>query len=322
VDIIRLQNTDLDVSRVCFGTMTMGKQTGEAMSRRLVDRCLDAGINFFDTANMYNLGAAEEILGRAFEGRRGRIILASKVRYKMGDAPDQSGLSRAAILRAIDESLRRLRTDYLDIYYLHWPDRDVPMEETLAAMDEVVRAGKVRYPACSNYAAWEVVKLRCIADKCGYKPIHIYQSMYNLVARNMEYELVPMCREFGISNVSYNPLAGGLLTGKHQREAPIPGTRFDNNKLYLDRYWHEDYFRAVEELQSIAKCAGRSLVSLALNWVLRHSATDVMILGASNIDQLEQNLAAIEEGPLSPDVLAACDRVWAKLRGVTPAYNR
>jgi len=235
---------------------------------------------------------------------------------------DQCGLTGAAIVRGIDVSLRRLGTDYLDLYYLHQPDYDVPIEETLAAMDEVVRQGKVRYPASSNYAAWQVVEMLSVADKRGYKPAFVSQPMYNLLARGIEQEYLPMARQFGVSSVVYNPLAGGLLTGKQKREAPLAGTRFDKNQMYLDRYWHPAYFDAVDELKEVAARAGRSMVSLSLNWLLHHTAADCVILGASRIEHLDDNLKALEEGPLAADTLAACDAVWQKLRGVTPKYNR
>jgi aryl-alcohol dehydrogenase-like predicted oxidoreductase len=180
----------------------------------------------------------------------------------------------------------------------------------------------VRYPAASNYAAWQMTQMLAIAGKQGYKPAVLTQPMYNMVARGVEQEYVPMCKEFGVSMVVYNPLAGGLLTGKQKREAPLAGTRFDNNQLYLSRYWYDAYFDAVHELAVIARNAGRSLVSLALNWLLHHTATDCVILGASRLEQLEENLKAIDEGALPPETVAACDGVWAKLRGVTPQYNR
>jgi aryl-alcohol dehydrogenase-like predicted oxidoreductase len=319
----RLHGTDLTVSRACFGVMTFGSQTDEPTAQRMIDTCIAHQINFFDTANVYNHGAAETMLGKILKGRRDKVVLASKVRGKMGDAPDESGLSRSAILKAIDQSLQRLQTDYLDIYYLHLPDYDIPIEETLAAMDEVVRAGKVRYPASSNYAAWQVVQMLSISERNRYVPPLISQPMYNLLARGIEQEYVPMCKQFGVSMVVYNPLAGGLLTGKQHRERPLPGTRFDNNKMYQDRYWHPQFFDAVDELSAAAAKEGRTLIDLALSWLLDHTATDCVILGASKQEHLEQNLAAVEKSrPLSPSLLAVCDSVWEKLRGVTPKYNR
>jgi len=317
-----LPHTDLRVSRLCFGTMTLGKPLDQDGANEIIQRCLDAGINFFDTANMYNAGVAETQLGAALRGRRDKVILASKVFFKTGDTPDQQGLSRKAILRAIDESLQRLQTDYLDLYYLHAPDHTVPIEESLEAMDSLVKAGKVRYPASSNYAGWEVVEMLWLCKARGWHVPWVSQPMYNLLARGIEQEYLAMCKQFGVSTVVYNPLAGGLLTGKHKQDVFTPGTRFDNNKLYQDRYWHTQYFNAVERLRQIARDAGRSLVSLALNWLLHHTISDVVILGASSRAQLNENLAASEEGPLPEEVVKACDQVWRDLRGPLPVYNR
>jgi aryl-alcohol dehydrogenase-like predicted oxidoreductase len=302
--------------------MTFGSQVDESEASRIVDRCLDLGVNFFDTANVYNGGASEVIVGKALKGRRDKLVLASKVRGKMGDAANQSGLSRAAIERGIEDSLRRLQTSYLDLYYLHQPDYGVPIDESLEAMERLVKQGQVRYPASSNYSGWQVCQMQWIAAKNGYKAATVTQPMYNLLARGIEQEYLPMCKELGVSTVVYNPLAGGMLTGKQKRDAPLPGTRFDGNQMYLGRYWHEQDFDAVGELLDIAKKAGRSPVSLALNWLLHHTATDCVILGASKLEQLEENLKAMEEEPLSADTVSACDQVWAKIRGVSPQYNR
>lgn len=318
-----LSHTDLTVSRLSFGTLTFGSQTSEADALRIVDRCLDAGINFFDTANIYNQGQAEAILGKALAARRQKVILATKVRGKMGEGADESGLSRPAVRKALEASLARLGTDYVDIYYLHQPDYDVGIEETLAAVDEAVRAGKIRYPAVSNYAAWQVCEILWLAEKNGYKPYHISQPMYNLLARGIEEEYLPFCRRFGVAVIPYNPLAGGLLTGKHSSpRGPMAGTRFDGDKLYLDRYWHDDYFAAVEELAGIAREAGKTLVELAFQWLLSQRAVDSIILGASRMEQLEENLRACEDGTLDDDTLARCDAVYKRLRGITPKYNR
>ena len=302
--------------------MTFGSQVDESQAIRVVDRCLDLGVNFFDTANVYNQGASEVIVGKALKGRRDKLVLASKVRGKMGDASDQNGLSRAAIERGIEDSLRRLQTSYLDLYYLHQPDYAVPIDESLEAMERLVKQGKVRYPASSNYSGWQVCQMQWIAAKNGYKPATVTQPMYNLLARGIEQEYLPMCKEFGVSTVVYNPLAGGMLTGKQKRDAPLPGTRFDGNQMYLGRYWNEQDFDAVAALLDIARTAGRSSVSLALNWLLHHTATDCVILGASKLEQLEENLKAMEDGPLSADTVSACDQVWSKIRGVSPQYNR
>ena len=323
MDYRTLPNTGLKVSRASFGTMTFGSQTDEATAGRMIDLCFDAGINFIDTANVYNKGLSETMVGKLLKGRRDKVVLATKVRGKMGDGPDESGLSRAAIHKAIDSSLQRLQTDYVDLYYLHQPDYDVPIEETLAAMDDLVKAGKVRCPAVSNYAAWQVAEIHCISQENGFRLPFISQPMYNLVARAIEDEYLPFCERYGIAVVPYNPLAGGLLTGKQAREAkPVQGSRFDGNKMYLDRYWHEDDFAAVEELKTIARDAQKTMVELALQWILSREQVDSIILGASRLEQLQENLKACEAPRLSSDVLERCDAVWSHLRGVTPKYNR
>jgi aryl-alcohol dehydrogenase-like predicted oxidoreductase len=323
VEYRTLPKTELRVSRLSFGTMTFGAQTDPVGAQRMVDCCLDAGINFFDTANIYNRGAAETILGKVLKGRRDKVVLASKVRGKMGNAPDDEGLSRAAISKAIDASLKRLGTDYLDLYYLHQPDYAVPIEETLDAMQGLVRAGQVRFPAVSNYAAWQVCETLWICEKRGYQPYFISQPMYNLLARGIEEEYLPFCQRFGVAVVPYNPLAGGLLTGKHSRgSGPVPGTRFDGNRMYQARYWHDDDFAAVEELRAIARGAGKTLVELALQWLLAQPLVDSIILGASRVEQLEENLKAAEGTRLEESILSRCDTVWKRLRGITPKYNR
>jgi aryl-alcohol dehydrogenase-like predicted oxidoreductase len=289
---VTLKHTDLKVSRLCFGTMTFGKPVDQQTATAMVTRSIDAGINFFDTANIYQTGVSEEMTGNALAGRRDKVILASKVRGKMSDAPGDSGLSKRAMRKGIEDSLRRLKTDYLDLYYLHQPDYDSPIEETLETMDALLREGKVRYPATSNYSGWQVV------------------------------EYLPMAKRYGVSIIAYNPLAGGMLTGKHRPQVVPPGTRFDKNKMYQDRYWHEENFRAVERLKEVAEKAGRSLISLSFGWLLHHTVTDCVLLGASRPEQLEQNLLACREGPLPPEALEVCDQVWHELRDPVPVYNR
>jgi aryl-alcohol dehydrogenase-like predicted oxidoreductase len=317
-----LKHTDLRVSRLCLGTMTFAGQTGPSAADAMVGLSIDGGINFFDTANMYEQGNSEIMLGNVMKGRREKLVIASKVHHKMGDAPDQAGLSRAAIFRGIDDTLRRLQTDYLDIYYLHQPDYGVPIEETLEAMDALVRQGKIRFVATSNYAGWQVCQMHCIASRRELQVPRIAQTMYNLVARGIEQEFIPMAKDLGVSIIAYNPLAGGLLTGKHTSQTVTPGTRFDNNKMYQERYWQPQLFAAVERLNTIASDAGRSLISLSLNWLLHHTATECIILGASRTEQLAHNLQLCSEGPLPPSVIEACDQVWKDLRGPTPVYNR
>jgi aryl-alcohol dehydrogenase-like predicted oxidoreductase len=318
-----LPQTDLKVSRVALGTMTFGAQTDEPTALRMVETCLDFGVNFFDTANVYNHGASETILGNALRGRRPQAVIATKVRGKMGEGKDDCGLSLAAIRKAIEASLKRLGTDYVDIYYLHQPDYGVPIEETVAAMDELVREGKVRYVAVSNYAAWQIAEIHCVCNSHGFAAPHISQPLYNLLARGIEEEFLPFCKSFKVGVIPYNPLAGGLLTGKQRTASgPMAGTRFDKNQMYLDRYWHADFFAAVEELETAARDAGITLVELSLRWLLAQPQVDSILLGASRIEQLEQNLAASVGPPLGPATLQSCDAVWKRLRGITPKYNR
>jgi aryl-alcohol dehydrogenase-like predicted oxidoreductase len=326
MDYRRLNRTDLKVSRICFGTMTFGRPVDQATGTRMIERCMEAGINVFDSANAYQAGEAEKMLGNALRGKRKDVVLSTKVEHRMGEGPDESGLSKAAILRQVEESLRRLQTDYLDIYYMHQPDYTVPIEESLEAMDILVRQGKVRYVGIANYAAWQICEMSWISEKNGYQAPAIFQQMYSLVARGIEQEYLQMAKRLGVSTIAYNSLAGGLLTGKHMADKYTPGGRFDaafwGLSLYQERYWHPQTFAAVNALKKVAAEAGRSLPSLALNWLLHHTAVDCMLLGASRMEQLEQNLASCEEGPLFPETVTACDKVWNDFRGPVPVYNR
>ncbi|HEY2412480.1 MAG TPA: aldo/keto reductase [Pirellulaceae bacterium] len=322
MDPRRLGKSNLSVAPLTLGTMTFASQLDEPAARSVVDLCLERGLTFFDTANVYNSGQSETMLGQILAGRRERVILASKVGVKFSDAPEDQGLSPTAIHKHIDGSLKRLQTDYLDVYYLHQPDYATPLEQSLAAMDELVRAGKVRFVAVSNYASWQVCQMLWLAETNGWQPIVAVQPMYNLLARRIEQELLPCCREFNLAAVPYNPLAGGLLSGKHLAAAPIAGTRFDRMPLYRDRYWHAENFAAVERLRQIAEKAGRSLVELALGWVIQQAGITSAILGVSRIEHLQTALAVLEKPPLTAEVLAACDEAYAPLRGIVPIYNR
>jgi aryl-alcohol dehydrogenase-like predicted oxidoreductase len=224
--------------------------------------------------------------------------------------------------KALEDTLRRLQTDYLDIYYLHQPDYTVPLEETLDCLERMIRQGKVRFVGSSNFASWQVCHMLWLAGNGGYQPARISQPMYNLLARGVEQEYVPMARQFGVSIIAYNPLAGGLLTGKHNPSQPAGGSRFVDNQVYRDRYWRHQYFEAVDRLKGIASQSHRTLISLSLNWLLHHTATTCVVLGASRMQQLKTNLEMIEEGPLAPDTVQKCDEVWMWLKGCTPQYNR
>jgi 1-deoxyxylulose-5-phosphate synthase len=322
MEVRHLQHTDLKVSRVCLGTMTFGKPVTQNDATRMVDICLEAGINCIDTANMYQLGVAEQLLGEALKGKRDKVVLSTKVRVKMGDGPDESGLSKRAIHRAIEDSLRRLQTDYVDVYYLHQSDYDVAIEETLQAIEDLVKQGKVRYPGTSNYASWQVTQMLDMARQRNYKPAFVAQPMYNLLARGIEQEFLPMAKTFGVSTFVYNPLAAGLLTGKHKETVIPQGGRFDKNRMYQDRYWNARTFHVVDELKAIANDAGRSLIDLAFAWLFHHTTSDVVILGASSVAQLTENLEACKGGPIPEGVLSKIDEVWQEFRGPVPYYNR
>ena len=321
---VRLGRTGLQVSRICLGTMTFGLQCEEPMAVAILDRAAAGGVTFLDAADVYPVGGSldtvgrtEEILGRWLAGRRHDFVLATKCAGVMGARPWDRGLSRKHILDAIDASLRRLRTDYVDLYQLHSPDRETPIDETLRALDDVVRAGKARYVGCSNYLAYQVARAIGRSEAQGLVRFDSVQPRYNLLFRQIERELLPLCREEGIGVIPYNPLAGGFLTGKHKREAgPTPGTRFTLGSAagrYQDRYWHEREFDTVEALRPLAAEAGMSLTRLAVAWVLAHPAVTAPIIGASRPEQLDDVLPAVEKD-LGADIKARLDTLTADYR--------
>lgn len=317
-----LKGTSLKVSAVSLGTMMFGAQTGEADALAIMDYAYSHGVNFWDTANAYNQGESERIVGKALKGRRDDIILATKVANKMGTGINSRGLSRRSILSAIDASLQRLGTDYVDIYYLHTPDYDTSIEETMETMDSLVKAGKIRYIGVSNYAAWQIADILALCDKRGYVAPVITQNVYNAITRGIESELVPFLKAHPMSLAVYNPIAGGMLTGKHKPGKPTENTRFANNAIYYSRYWSDENFAAVEQLSKIAADNGMTLLELAMKWCAGRSCVTSVISGVSKLSQIEQNLAAVEGPALSQDVLDACDTVWHSLAGTRFAYNR
>jgi len=291
---------------IALGTMTFGGQADEAEARRIVDAALDGGITHFDTANVYTKGRSEEILGRLLRGRD--VQIASKV--GSGEGPEKN-LRRDHVLRTCEESLRRLGRERIDLYYMHQPDHQTPVEETLSAFEALLKAGKIGRIGASNYAAWQLMRM--------LETVSIVQPMYNLLARDVERELLPMCRTFGLEVLVYNPLAGGLLTGKHAPGPPTARTRFDGNEMYQKRYWHEAMFRAVSDLGQVAKAAGLSPVQLALRWLKAQGVG--ILLGATRAEQLGESLAALE-GTIDEPTRKACDEAYARLQGPIPKYNR
>jgi aryl-alcohol dehydrogenase-like predicted oxidoreductase len=320
----RLSGTDLDIGRLVLGTMTFGSQLDERESERIVHRARDLGVTMFDTANTYGDGRSEEILGRIIGPFRDEIQVATKVGSTLPSADvDAPRLDRASVLRECEGSLRRLGLDHVDLYYLHVPDPRTPMEESLAACEELVRAGKVRHLAISNHAAWQVVDATRLAEAHGWPRIRASQPMYNLLARRLEDEYVACSEHLGLTDLVYNPLAGGLLTGKHRYDAePETGTRFARKANYLDRYWNKAQFAAVGCLQTIADDAGLTLIELAVRWLLSRPVVDGVIFGVSSIEHLETNLAAASGPVPDGEVLTRVDEVWSDLRGAAPSYNR
>ena len=299
----RLGRTGLQVSRLCLGTMTFGLQCDEATSVSILDRAAEGGIDFLDTSDAYPLGgdlstrgATEEILGRWLRGKRDRFILATKCFAPTGPAPFDAGNSRKHILSAVEASLRRLQTDYIDLYQLHGYDRATPIDETLGALDDLVHQGKVRYVGCSNFLTYQLVRAVGRTETLRLARLDCVQPRYNLLFRQIEREMLPYCGEEGIGVIPYNPIAGGLLSGKHVRENPPPeGSRFTLGNAaqnYQDRYWHDREFDTVEAIRKLAGEAGASMVTLAVAWVLANPVITAPIIGASRPDQLGASLDA------------------------------
>ena len=302
---VRLGNTGLLVSKLCLGTMTFGLQCDETTSAAIMDRAADGGITFFDTADVYPLGGGlstvgrtEEVVGEWLRGKREKFVVATKCVGRTGPAAWEQGSSRKHVLAAVEGSLRRLGTDYIDLYQLHAPDPSTPIDETLGALDDLVHAGKVRYVGCSNFLAYQVARALGRSEARGLVRFDSVQPRYNLLFRQIERELLPLCAEEGLGVIPYNPIAGGLLSGKHNAAGPpTEGTRFTLGNAagnYQNRYWHDQEFATVGELRKIAEREGVPLVTLAVAWVLTNPAVTAPIVGASRPEQLEASLAAAE----------------------------
>lgn len=317
-----LPGTSLKLSQLCLGTMMFGGQTSEADSLQIMDYAYSQGINFFDTANTYVQGESEFIVGKGLKGRRHDILLATKVRGQMGSGRNDVGLNRRNILAALEASLQRLDTDYLDLYYLHAPDYDTSLEETVETMSNLVKSGKIRYWGVSNFAAWQVADMLAICDKRSYIPPCVTQNVYNALTRGIEAEFLPFLKAHPLGLVIYNPIAGGLLSGKHVFGQPSANTRFANNQEYYKRYWSQENFIAVEKLQAIAEAQNLSLLQLAMKWCAAQPQVTSTITGVSRLEQLKQNIASVEGKPLSVDILTQCDEIWLSLAGTRFAYNR
>jgi len=321
---VRLGATGLPVSRLCLGTMTFGYQCDEVTSFAILDAAAEAGITFLDLADVYPVGAppelagrTEEIVGRWLQGRRDRFIVATKAFGPMGPSPWDQGTSRKHLLDAVDASLRRLGTDHVDLYQLHRDDASTPLDETLEALDTIVRSGRARYVGCSNWLAYRLALALGRSDVLRVVRFVSVQPRYNLLFRASERELLPLCREQGVGVIPYNPLAGGLLTGKHRRESgPTEGTRFTLGRaasVYQDRYWRDQEFATVEALRPLAGEAGMSMATMAIAWVLANRAVTAPIVGASRPEQLTDAVAATA-APLDPDLKRRLDEATEHLR--------
>jgi aryl-alcohol dehydrogenase-like predicted oxidoreductase len=321
----KVGRTGLRVSPVCLGTMTFGDQVNEPDAIAMTHAVLDAGVNFVDTANMYADGRSEEIVGKAIKGRRNDVVLATKVGVDMSTRPNECGLSRKHIMRAVEDSLRRLDTDYIDIYYIHRPDYSTPIEETLRTMDNLVRQGKVRYLGCSNLRAFQISKALWTSDTLNLERFECLQTPYNVLTRDIEYEVLPLCSDEGLGVTIYNPLAGGLLTGKHAPgKAPAQGTRFSNErqgKQYTDRYWNQDNFDAVERFRALATAHNRDMAQMALAFVLANPTVTSLIMGATSMKHVEHNIAAVNI-TLTKEEMDGCDEIWHALRPLRFFYGR
>jgi len=331
----QLGRTGLRVPPLCLGTMTFGLQCDETTSFAILDRAFEGGIDFIDTADVYPLGgdvstagSTEEIIGRWMRdrGNRNSIVLATKCAGAMGGGANDIGLSRYHIQRAVEDSLRRLGTDVIDLYQVHSFDPNTPTDETLRALDDLVRGGKVRYIGCSNYPAWRLAAALATSERLGIARYDSLQPRYNLLYREIETELLPLCRSQGLGVIVYNPLAGGFLSGKYQPgEQPREGTRFTLGRagaMYQQRYWHDPQFEAMSKLRDAVEAREKSLPAVAVAWAIAQPGITSAIIGASRPEQLDDTLAA-PELQLDDELRAACDAAWWSLprRPVVEGYR-
>ncbi len=303
-------HSGLQVSVLGLGTNNFGARIDEDASRAVVRACLDAGVTFFDTANSYGGGRSEEHLGRALQGHRDQVVIATKFSSRVGDGPYDAGASRKHLVAACEASLRRLGTDFIDLYYQHWPDPKTPVEETLETLDILVRAGKVRYAASSNFAGWQIVEAEHVARARGTTRFVASQSEWSLLHREVEAEVVPACAACGVALVPYFPLASGLLTGKYTRGEPPPeGTRLARSPDYA-KLATDEAFDTVDRLSSVAEKGGRTLLELAIGWLAAQPVVPSVLVGATSPEQVRANAAAAEV-VLSPGELAAVSEATA-----------
>lgn len=308
---VNLGTTGVQVSELCLGTMTFGREADRRTSTAIYRRCREAGINFFDCANVYVNGESERILGDLITGERDQLVITTKVGGSMGAGPNRDGLSRRHIVQECEESLRRLNTDWIDIYFAHRFDPLVPVEESLDAFDALVVQGKVRYIGISNWAAWQIAGALGMCALRGFQAVRVIQPMYNLVKRQAEVELFPLALDAGMGVMAYNPLGGGVLSGKYGLAADKTAGRLAENAMYRRRYAEAWMFEAAQGLRAIGEEMGVSPVSLAIAWVARHPAVTCPIIGARSPAQIEPALKA-------PEIQLTAE-LYQRLRALAPS---
>jgi aryl-alcohol dehydrogenase-like predicted oxidoreductase len=285
-----LGKSGLRVSQLCLGTNNFGGQISEEASLKIVNKALDCGINVIDTANIYTGGKSEEIIGKAVKGRRDEAIIATKVGFGTVEGPNRSGLSRKHILNQVEHSLKSLQTDFIDIYYMHRFDPETPLEETLRTFDYLVRQGKVRYIACSNFTAWQIAKAHEICETHDLEKLIAVQPPYNLLQRDIEEDIIPYCQQEALGILTYTPLMGGFLTGKYSKaSAPPAGSRFKYNPRLWEHASKESNFAVLEQIENVADDVGIPVSKLAISWILKNPAITAPIVGASSVEQVEEN---------------------------------
>jgi aryl-alcohol dehydrogenase-like predicted oxidoreductase len=281
------------VSVIGLGTNQFGRGVDERQTAEIIHRAMDQGVNFIDTADTYAGTVSEQHIGKAIADRRDQVVLATKTGFPLHSGVDGQGLSRRRILANVDASLRRLQTDYIDLFYLHRPDPNTPIDESLRALDDLVTSGKIRYGACSNYSGWQVAEMAGICEQRGYAMPVVSQSLYNLLEREIEAELIPACQHFGLSIVPYAPLASGFLTGKYRRDQEVPeGVRGANNPAWQERRLNERNFRALEVIEPFAQQHGQSVSDLSIAWLLSKPVVCSVIAGVTRPDQVDANVNA------------------------------
>ena len=289
-----LGRTGVHVSALCFGTMTFGGDSDEATSKAVFSRCMDAGINFYDSASNYAGGRSEEILGGLIEGHRQELVITTKFASQSNKDLNYRSASRRSLMNTVERSLRRLRTDYIDVLFVHRADWDTDVEETVRALDDLVKQGKILYPAASNWPAWRIMKALGVARQEGRTGFRVLQPMYNLLKRQAESELLPMARAEGLGVIPYSPIAGGMLSGKYAGGAKPEVGRLLTNTRYQERYADPAITQAIEDFLAFAKERGHHPVSLAVAWVAGNPAITAPIIGARNLEQLEDSLGSLE----------------------------